>query len=85
MKMVIFFFKGIYHGDLECAALKTSGLKVVNLINNPQIVMPLRCFILKLYAPDVWRQFISMESHSIKRKDTPIWQRHKELIEEVNS
>ncbi|KRT80077.1 SET domain-containing protein, partial [Oryctes borbonicus] len=43
--------------------------------------MPLRCLMLRNYNAETWSRFLSMEAHLDKRKDTPIWVRHKEYTE----
>ncbi|GJQ83907.1 hypothetical protein Trydic_g19845 [Trypoxylus dichotomus] len=73
--------QGVNHSGSECAALKGTGLKALNLLENPQITMPLRCLMLRKYDPNMWTRFLAMEAHMDKRRDTPIWIRHKEYTE----
>ncbi|KAI4456266.1 set and mynd domain containing arthropod-specific member 4 isoform a [Holotrichia oblita] len=74
--------QGINHCDPECVALKSSGLKAANLINTPQVIMPWRCLLTRKYNEELWNKFLSMEAHLDTRKDTLIWNSHKEYIEQ---
>ncbi|KAK9752787.1 SET domain [Popillia japonica] len=74
--------QGINHPDSECTALKATGIKAVQLINSPQVIMPLRSLLMRNYNEDLWNQFLSMEAHLNTRKDTLIWNSHREYIEQ---
>lgn len=76
---------GENHTNAECATLKSSNLTTLNLLNNPQIIMPLRCLLIRNYDQPLWDQLNSMEAHLVRRKGTPIWNRHQEYIVEVLS
>lgn len=74
------------HSEDECNLFKTNAkLTTEDLITNCQIVMPLRCILLKNYRPILWQTLMELESHLDKRKDTPIWRKHKVHVEDVIS
>lgn len=76
-------FLGRFHNDLECQQLKDSHLKGEDIVNNEQIIFPLRILLLKFYNPEKWSHIMKLEPHMNFRRDTPIWRRHKIVVEDA--
>lgn len=45
--------------------------------------MPLRCFLVRKYNPQKWDEFIQLEPHLDKRRNTWIWNMHKVGVQKV--
>lgn len=74
---------GKHHSEDECLTLRTQKIKGQILAENPSVIFPLRCLLLGIYKPAVYEEIISMESHLEKRRNTPIWRRHKISVEDI--
>lgn len=80
------------HSEAECGSylsFNKDPSKPLPLASNLQIVMPLRCLLLRpetLEQSDDkrWENFMRLESHVKERRDTPIWMHHKEKVVDVS-
>lgn len=60
----------------ECALLcRITGEEFKDLkpFKPSMLLLPLRCLLLRKEAPEKWKNFIQMESHSDIRQQTPAW------------
>ncbi|XP_017774573.1 PREDICTED: protein msta-like [Nicrophorus vespilloides] len=75
--------KGKLHTREECDTLSRMIIKSEDFLKAPQIILPLRCLLLKQYDAKKWAEFLELESHLKERKDSPIWFIHKEGVYDV--
>lgn len=72
------------HQEDECILFSTNDkITTEELMLNCQIIMPLRCLLLKNRHPLLWKTLMELESHADKRRDTAIWRNHKMNVEDI--
>lgn len=73
-------FSGSRHTQSECKTLMRHGeINAIDFLKCPEIVMPLRCLLLREYDRNNWDRFLEMEAHMEQRRDTGIWKLHKKV------
>lgn len=75
--------EGTGHKEEECDLFKSSKVTSQELVENCQIVTPLRCLLLKKHQPVLWDDLAKLEAHLEARRGSPIWRRYKALFEDV--
>lgn len=74
---------GTLHTPEECSNFKKTKLAALDLVANPQIILPLRCILLQHYNPEKWKEFSKLEAHLEERKNTWIWRSHETNVQRV--
>nr|XP_023026359.1 protein msta-like [Leptinotarsa decemlineata] len=73
---------GKLHSQEECKAFKDIGLNGRFLVENDQVIFPLRCLIMKQCQPEIWKSMMQLESHLEARRGSFIWRRHAVVVEQ---
>lgn len=74
--------KCIAHDPVECEFLRTAQVHPNFLIDNFDLITPLRCILLArdLKRDKTFEEVFSMESHCNERRDTEIWHIHTKKV-----
>lgn len=76
-KHLVFNVSGALHTPEECSAFEGTQLKARDLVVNSQVILPLRCLLLKSYDPEKWKELLLLEPHLKERKNSWIWRSHE--------
>lgn len=70
------------HDPFECEFMRTSGMKQKFIVDNFDLVTPLRCLILGRDASQSsnFEAMMGMESHCKERRGTAIWKLHDQNV-----
>lgn len=77
------------HSSEECSTLREKRVSDLldkcdtnrKIQNMYEIILPLRCLLLKKSNKEMWAKFTKMEAHNeIRKKITTLWSRNQELI-----
>ncbi|XP_066992473.2 uncharacterized protein [Anabrus simplex] len=69
------------HSEAECEAFRRGT--AFDLTAYWQVVMPLRCLLLRRAGKPAWDNLISLESHIEERRNLPIWMEHQFNVVQV--
>lgn len=70
------------HDEFECNFLVLAKLPKNFLIDNFDVITPLRCIILSKNPTkiDLYKRVMELESHCEERRGTPIWALHEKCV-----
>lgn len=72
------------HTTQECEELRTNlYISAEKLMQHYPVATPMRCLLLRKNDSKLWDEFMQMEQHIEKRRNTSIWRNYKYNIETI--
>ncbi|XP_059048727.1 SET domain-containing protein SmydA-8-like [Achroia grisella] len=78
-----------WHSKSECEIFKTlkltKGLNPMVMVQNVGSLIILRSILKKKTEPEAWEEFMQLETHIEKRKNTSVWQYYQNTVKFIES